>query len=163
MQEDREILGGQLVQRGQDQPLPVSRSPEPRSAPCIYAFQKQPWNSIGSQCRDTSAVPFTRTPHITTANTATCLVKPFWFPWAPIIFLQLMGPFLKPLFTLHTFMYTWFSHSVIKYLTEATEGGMTYFITQIEGGESSIAEESTPLTARGRKRKTMQFSLLPPF
>lgn len=96
------------------------------------------------------------------ANTAICLVKPFWFPWAPIIFLQMMGPFLKTSLTLYTFMYTWFSPSVIKYLTEATEGGMTYF-TQIEGTESSIAEESPLLTVGGGERKTMQFSQLPPF
>lgn len=53
----------------------------------------------------------------------------------------------------------------MKYRTEATEGGVAYFIAQLEGTESSTTEEGvadTLPTVRGRERGTMRFTQLPP-
>lgn len=164
MQEDREILGRQLVQRGQDQSLPVSRSPEPRSSPCTCAFQKHQWNSTGFQSPDTTPVPFTRTPHITRSQYCNLSRETFLISLSPNYFSPIDGSLFEDI-THTTYLYVYLVFSFCDKIPNRSHWRRNDLLHHTDGRkrvQHCRRKHSTLLTVRGRERKTMQFSQLPP-
>lgn len=132
MQEDRDS-GWAADQRGQDKPSPVSRSPEPRPAPCTHAFQKQPWYSTGSQCRDTASASFTRTPLITGSQYCHLSPETFLISLSPSYFSPTDGSLFEDI-THITYLYVYLIFSFCDKIPNRSHWRRNDFlITQTEG------------------------------
>lgn len=168
MQEDRFWVGS-LTREDRISPS-VSRSPEPRPAPCTHACQKQPWYSTGSPCRDTTSASFTRTPLITSSQCCHLSPETFLISLSPSYFSPTDGSLFEDItHTTHLDVYLTFSFCD-KIPNRSHWRRNDFLVTQTEGRKGVQHCRSkrgltgpTLLTVRGGERKTTQFSQLPPY
>lgn len=97
------------------------------SATCIWGprpwRQTQPWHGAHSSPSWSIWTPCITRSQYCRRSHETFLIS-LSSVFSSIYVFTALCPFLKTCFMLHTFMHSWFSHSVMKYLTKATKGGM---------------------------------------